>query len=156
MKTTDMNAEKSAFECRRCGHCCQGEGGIVLAPKDQERLALHLGLSLAEFLGAHTTCKGPKVHLGVREDGFCIFFHDGCSIHPARPDICRAWPFFRGNLLDASSWELSLEYCAGINPKLTHEEFVRQGLESLKGQGVGVRNDQDAPNALRLDGIGKP
>lgn len=153
---TDMSQEPSAFECRRCGHCCQGEGGIVLAVKDQERLAAHLGIAVAQLLAEHTTSKGDKVHLGVREDGFCLFFQDGCAIHPARPDICRAWPYFRGNLLDDSSWEMSLEYCAGINPNLSHQEFVRQGLEALRKQGVGVTNDPDAPCALRLDGIGKP
>ena len=151
-----MNTGQSAFDCRRCGHCCQGEGGIILTLKDRERLAGHLGLHLEDFLSAHTTRNGDKIQLGVREDGFCVFFADGCGIHPARPDVCRAWPYFRGNLLDASSWELSLEYCTGINPNLTHEEFVRQGLESLKKQGVGVTGDPDAPSALRLDGIVKP
>lgn len=128
----------------------------MLTAKDQQRLAGHLGISLEDFLAAHTDGKAGKIRLGVREDGFCLFFQDGCGVHPARPDVCRAWPFFRGNLLDASSWELALEYCAGINPRLTHEQFVRQGLESLKQQDVGVTGDPDAPCALRLDGITKP
>ncbi|MFZ5427472.1 MAG: YkgJ family cysteine cluster protein [Thermodesulfobacteriota bacterium] len=151
-----MSQDQPAFDCRRCGHCCQGEGGIVLTSRDRDRLAGHLGLGLDAFIAAHTTRKGEKYHLGVREDGYCIFFEDGCGVHPARPDICRAWPFFRGNLLDATSWELSLEYCAGINPGLPHEEFVRQGLASLKSQGVRHCDEPDAPHALRLDGIVKP
>ncbi len=151
-----MEATQTAFECRRCGHCCQGEGGIVLTSRDQERLALHLGLEPVDFLARHTCRKGERVHLGVREDGLCVFFQDGCGVHPARPDICRAWPFFRGNLVDASSWEMALEYCPGINPGVSHEDFVRQGLECLRAQGVGVTGDPGAPSALKLDGIRKP
>ncbi|GFK95792.1 hypothetical protein NNJEOMEG_03660 [Fundidesulfovibrio magnetotacticus] len=151
-----MEANNLAFDCRRCGHCCKGAGGIVLTGKDQQRLALHLDLPLDRFLADHTVRKGERVLLDVRDDGFCIFFQDGCGVHPSRPDICRAWPFFRGNLLDESSWELCLEYCAGINPSLPHEEFVRQGLATLREQGVGGCGDPDAPSALRLDGIAKP
>ena len=151
-----MSDDRTAFRCRRCGHCCQGEGGIVLAARDRERLAVHFGLLEKDFLAAYTCRKGNRVHLGVRADGFCVFFEEGCGVHSARPDVCRAWPYFRGNLLDAFSWEMSQEYCAGINPKLTHEEFVRQGLESLRCEDVGTTGDPDAPSALRLDGIGKP
>lgn len=151
-----MTTGDKAFECRRCGHCCHGEGGIVLTQKDLLRLAAHLGLAPEDFVEAHATRKGDRLHLGVREDGWCVFFADGCGVHPARPDICRAWPYFRGNLMDAASWEMSLEYCAGINPSLPHEEFVRQGLCELKSQGVGCCGDPDSPHALRLDGIDKP
>jgi len=151
-----MDAQAKAFDCRRCGHCCKGSGGIVLTGKDQARLADHLALSVERFLQDHTVRAGDKVLLGVRDDGFCIFFDEGCGVHASRPDICRAWPFFRGNLLDESSWELCLEYCTGINPSVTHEEFVRQGLAALREQGVGSSGDPDAPCALRLDGIARP
>lgn len=128
----------------------------MLADKDQERLAVHFGLAVEDFLSSHTSRRGGKVHLGTREDGFCVFFEDGCAVHLARPDVCRAWPYFRGNLLDPSSWEMSQEYCPGINAELPHAEFVRQGLESLRTEGVGASDDPNAPSALRLDGIGKP
>jgi Fe-S-cluster containining protein len=151
-----MDDAPSAFECRRCGHCCQGDGGIVLTAKDQLRLALHLGMSLEAFLSAHTSRKGEKVHLGVRSDAYCVFFENGCGVHPARPDICRAWPYFRGNLLDSSSWELAQDYCKGINGEFSHEQFVKEGLATLKDAGVGVTGDPDAPSALKLDGIKTP
>jgi len=128
----------------------------VLAAGDRARLAAHLGMSLQAFIAAHVNRRAGKFHLGIREDGFCIFFHGGCSVHPARPDICRAWPYFRGNLLDASSWAMSHEYCPGINLDIPHEEFVRQGLEALAAQDVGAKDDPEAPNALRLNGIAAP
>ena len=151
-----MTKNQPAFECRRCGHCCRGTGGIVLTIKDRARLAAHLGMTINAFTAAYGDRKGGKLHLGVREDSLCVFFEDGCAVHPARPDICRAWPYFRGNLADAVSWEMSFEYCTGINPDVSHEEFVRQGLASLLAQGIDVTDDPEAPNALCLDGIKVP
>ncbi len=145
-----MSDDSSAFTCRRCGHCCQGQGGIVLAANDQERLCAHFGLSLARFLEAMTETRGGKVSLRAGEDGYCLLYKDGCSAHAARPDICRAWPFFKGNLEDEISWEMVQEYCPGINPKAGHEAFVRQGLEYLARGGLVKKRAPDAPEALTL------
>jgi hypothetical protein len=148
-----MNTAEPAFSCCRCGHCCQGEGGVVLTSKDQERLARHLNQSLDDFLSAHTCAKDGKVHLACGQDGFCVFFQEGCGVHLARPDICRAWPFFRGNLLDANSWEMCMEYCPGINHRVNHEEFVRQGLAYLRGNDLAKDDSPEAPQALCLKNI---
>ena len=34
--------KKTVFDCQMCGQCCEGEGGIVLSPKDLKRLSLML------------------------------------------------------------------------------------------------------------------
>ena len=148
-----MPSPEISFSCCQCGHCCQGEGGVVLTNEDQARLAEYLNLTLKDFLADHTCAKQGKVHLSTRDDGFCVFFREGCGVHPARPDICRAWPFFRGNLVDANSWEMCMEYCPGINPKVNHEEFVRQGLAYLRRHGLAKAGPQ-APNALCLKDLG--
>ena len=49
-----MDKGQAAFDCRRCGHCCHGEGGIVLTSRDRARLAEHLGLDVEGFIEAHT------------------------------------------------------------------------------------------------------
>ena len=36
--------KKTVFDCQMCGQCCEGEGGIVLSPKDLKRL--YEGLNL--------------------------------------------------------------------------------------------------------------
>ncbi|NJB67341.1 hypothetical protein GGQ74_000981 [Desulfobaculum xiamenense] len=144
-----MTGNVRAFECRMCGHCCKGEGGIVMATKDQKRLAEHLGLDLPDFLARYTRTSGGKVLLVTGGDEYCIFFRQGvgCGVHPGRPDICRAWPFFKGNLIDELSWRMVQEYCPGIRPEAGHEEFRRQGLEYLKG--LALEDDPDtAPEAL--------
>jgi len=143
-----MPGTLKAFECRRCGDCCQGRGGIVLMQKDVIRLSRHLNFSRDEFLSRHTTIEHNKVLLNSGPDGYCVFYEQGCGVHPARPDICRAWPFFRGNLIDETSWEMALDYCPGINRQAGHAEFKRQGLIYLRDQGMGADQSDDAPHAL--------
>lgn len=141
----------TAFECRMCGHCCHGEGGIVMTGKDQKRLAEHLGISVDELIEKYAHERGGKLHLNVNDDLYCIFYKEGCGVHPGRPDICRAWPYFRGNLIDSMSWEMIQEYCPGVNPEAGHEEFVRQGREYLHKEDLLRYDPESSPNALISD-----
>jgi Fe-S-cluster containining protein len=142
-----------AFDCAMCGHCCQGSGGIVMGPADQDRLAGHLGRDRETFLALYAESRQGKAHLTTGADGCCVFFVQGagCSVHVAKPDICRAWPFFRGNLEDESSWRMAQEYCPGINPAMSHAEFVRQGYAAMRAEGLITERTESDPNALRLD-----
>ncbi|WP_147821276.1 YkgJ family cysteine cluster protein [Salidesulfovibrio onnuriiensis] len=140
-----------AFECRMCGHCCHGEGGIIMSEKDRQRLALHLGISVEELLEKYSEERNGKISLGTGDDGYCVFFKDGCGVHPGRPDICRAWPFFRGNLIDSMSWEMIQEYCPGVNPEAGHAEFVRQGRQYLRDENLLRYDPATDPNALITD-----
>ena len=139
---------KQAFNCQMCGHCCQGEGGIVMTAKDRTRLAAHLSISEEEMIEKYTQERNGKLHLTCGDDGYCVFYKTGCGVHPGRPDICRAWPFFRGNLVDETSWEMIQDYCPGVNPEVGHAEFVRQGKQYLRDEDL-LRYDPDtSPNAL--------
>ena len=141
----------AAFECKMCGHCCQGEGGIVMTAKDRKRLATHLDISEDELIEKYTQERGGKLHLTCGNDGYCVFYSEGCGVHPGRPDVCRAWPFFRGNLVDETSWEMIHEYCPGVNHEVGHAEFVRQGKQYLRDEDL-LRYDPDtSPNALISD-----
>jgi hypothetical protein len=131
-----------------CGHCCQGEGGIVMTQKDQVRLAAHLGISVEKLVSDYTQERGGKLHLTSGEDKYCIFFKEGCGVHPGRPDVCRAWPYFRGNLVDEISWKMVQDYCPGINPKADHAEFVKQGREYLRNEDLLRYDPETSPNAL--------
>lgn len=142
----------NAFSCRMCGHCCEGKGGIVLSATDQKRLAEHLEVGVEELLARYTDDQGGKPCVTTGKDGYCIFFSQasGCGVHPARPDICRAWPFFRGNLIDEGSWVMIQEYCPGVNPDTGHAEFVRQGRGYLRKHGLLKRDRAHDPVALVL------
>lgn len=59
---------------------------------------------------------GGKLKIRCGEDGYCVFFRQGsgCGVHEGKPSICRAWPFFRGNIEDPASLAMAKEFCPGI------------------------------------------
>ncbi|TVM33332.1 YkgJ family cysteine cluster protein [Oceanidesulfovibrio marinus] len=140
------------FACAMCGQCCEGEGGIVLSRKDAARLAEHFGMAVEAFLAQYAMVQGGKHHLASNGQGACVFYEKdrGCAVHPARPDVCRAWPFFRGNLVDAGSLAMAKEDCKGIRRDVTFAEFRSSGVAYLREKGL-VSSDPDAGNALNLD-----
>jgi len=140
------------FDCRMCGHCCQGQGGIVASAPERDRLAAYLHISVEEFCARYTEAQGKKLVLRCGEDGFCVFFDPktACTVHPAKPDVCRAWPFFRGNLVDEVSWELAQDSCPGIRAESGHAEFARQGIAYVNDNGLAKTGREDEANALRI------
>lgn len=122
-----------------------------MTDKDCTRLAKHLGITVEELLSTHVVHRGGKRHLKTGADGYCFFFKEGCGVHPGRPDICRAWPYFRGNLIDSMSWEMIQDYCPGVNPKAGHAEFVRQGKRYLREEDLLRYDPDNSPNALISD-----
>ena len=94
--------KKTVFDCQMCGQCCEGEGGIVLSPKDLKRLYEGLNLEKQAFLDAYGVFRNRKWQVRTGEDGNCTFFRAGqsCTVHAIKPDVCRAWPFFRGNVAE--------------------------------------------------------
>ena len=143
-------SKKLAFDCKMCGQCCQGEGGIVVTDEEQKNIAGFLHLSLSGFKEKYIYSKSDKDFIQTAKDSFCIFFQKetGCLIHPVKPKVCRAWPFFRGNLVDKTSWEMAKEYCPGINPDVSFEEFIRQGLDYL--QKHNLISEDSMANALKI------
>ncbi len=145
-----MSDSNYAFTCHRCGHCCHGEGGIILAEHDQKRLATHLDMPVEALIERYGEFQNNKIRLITGPNGYCVFFSKskGCSVHPARPDICRAWPFFRGNIIDELSWQLAMDYCPGINSKVTHADFVEEGKKYLQEHGLYATESTTQANAL--------
>ncbi len=138
------------FTCQMCGQCCEGQGGIVVSPTDLERVCQHLQLSAVQFSEQYGCEHNGKLKVRTGSDGNCIFFkeHVGCAVHVARPDICRAWPFFRGNMLDAESFFLAKDYCPGIAPHSTHADFVVEGREYLQEHGLQAKDAKTEAHAL--------
>jgi Fe-S-cluster containining protein len=139
-----------AFDCRRCGECCQGKGGIVIGPGDILRLRGPLHLGEERFIALYGYRQDGKIKLRTGPDNYCIFFlpGTGCSVHRDRPDICRAWPLFRGNMIDAGSLAMAKEFCPGINPMIGHHAFVRAGLLYLKEYRLNASDPEQEANAL--------
>lgn len=137
------------FECQKCGKCCEGKGGIVLSQRDLERLAVFTARSLKEFTLEFCELSGGKLKLRCGADGWCCFFStgSGCNVHEAKPDVCRAWPFFRGNLEDPYSLDMAKSFCPGIGRDASFAEFAAYGRNHVESEGLVSGNGP--ANALR-------
>lgn len=145
--------QTASFSCRRCGKCCEGKGGIVVGPRDLPRLCAYFGLPAAEVLERYTENIGGKPVLKCGDDGFCLFFKagTGCRIHPARPAVCRAWPFFRGNLVDRVSFDMAKDDCPGIGREVSHAAFAHEGFRYLSEYKLRAHDIFHEGRALIID-----
>src|SRR5512134_3825533 len=113
-----------AFDCKKCGGCCYGEGGIVLRPEEIERIADFLGLSAESFVARHVEERHGRRYVRSAPSGYCNFFdHEGqCLIHPVKPGRCSLWPFYPALVKDRATWNHAKEGCPGINPEASFED----------------------------------
>ncbi|MBQ7585929.1 MAG: YkgJ family cysteine cluster protein, partial [Desulfovibrionaceae bacterium] len=130
------------FECQMCGICCEGKGGIVVNTSDLERIANYLKLEPSKVIDLYGEYEGTKLKLRHNQAGNCIFFDKGkgCAIHEVKPSVCKAWPFFRGNLVDPISLALAKEFCPGIKRDVSFQDFSRIGAEYLQGEKLIAQN----------------
>ena len=151
MSKTTARAE-AAFDCRLCGHCCKGKGGIVVSGKDLGRLCAFLACSEVDFESRYGQRRNGKLFIRSDETGYCLFFREnaGCGVHEAKPDICRAWPYFRGNLVDSESLELAKDFCPGIPQGQPHAAFVEEGLAYLLREKLVGGSRTDEAGALQV------
>jgi Fe-S-cluster containining protein len=119
------------FECKQCGECCYGEGGILLQPEETEKIADFLGLTCASFIALHCEERHDRLYIRSASNGYCAFFDRDrqCLIHPVKPGPCSLWPFYPALLKDRSTWDEAKEACPGINPEASFEDFVKASKE---------------------------
>jgi uncharacterized protein len=117
-----------AFECKKCGACCYGRGGILVNEQETRDIAAFLCISLEAFIKAYCETRNGKRYVQSRQDGYCVFFDRErlCRIHPVKPRPCRLWPFYPALLKDKGSWKAAMDACPGINPNVSHEDFVKE------------------------------
>lgn len=143
-------SSSSVFNCRQCGQCCMGEGGIVLGQTDIMRLSQRFSMNETTFLEVYAVPKHGKYTIRSGPDGNCVFFRraSGCTVHQDKPLVCRAWPFFRGNMVDKESFTLAKDFCTGIRPDASHAEFVTEGLRYLAENSLSASDNSSEPTAL--------
>ena len=141
------------FACKMCGECCRGRAGIVVSQKDLARLAEYFKKSCEEVAALYCESSSGKLKVRSGEDLFCIFYRvgKGCSVHMAKPDVCQAWPFFRGNIKDPISLTMAKDFCPGINPNVEYAVFAAAGKAFLQQNGLLANDRMREANALILD-----
>jgi Fe-S-cluster containining protein len=81
-----------SYVCKACNRCCRNYF-IRVNPYEILRLAQFLNLSATDFIEKYVTPETALVH---KEDDTCIFLGPhGCSVHSARPLVCRVYPLGR-------------------------------------------------------------
>jgi len=124
----------NSFECKMCGVCCYGEGGITVQDDEVERIASFLTINDEELVHNFCQKRNNKLYIKTGKNGACVFFKDGegCDIQSVKPAVCYQWPFYSANMEDENNWRMAQEACPGINPNSHHRKFVEQGKLELK------------------------
>lgn len=90
-------------DCTGCSACCRGMGkSIVLDPLDMHRIVQYLKKGVPQLLAGAAELSVsdgivlPNLRMGGEAE-CCAFLDENgrCSIHPARPGICRLFPLGR-------------------------------------------------------------
>jgi Fe-S-cluster containining protein len=131
-------AEKDIFNCRQCGHCCQGETTVSLNVEDQDRLIAYLRKPRQEVVEKYLRITDGVVQMKT-VDGHCIFYtKQGCSVHPGKPWRCGQWPLHESILGDQANFSAIKDSCPGIKGEMGYESFCRKFtryLDQKKKQG---------------------
>jgi Fe-S-cluster containining protein len=80
-----------------------------------QKLAEFLGETTEEFSARYVRRVGDRFSLIEKPGGDCIFWDKeaGCTVYSARPDQCRAWPFWPENVAKPRDWDRVREVCPG-------------------------------------------
>ncbi len=143
---------KIRFHCQQSGQCCH-HNEVMLNPYDIMEMAKFMNMpSLAfvmEYVSIHI---GGSSHLPIAmlkqiQNGECAFLKERkCSIHPAKPKICRAFPLAAVTQFDSKTGKAKSDYvqtkrisCPGTktNKTITFEQFRKQA--DLKRYDEGSR-----------------
>jgi uncharacterized protein len=112
-----------AFTCTRCGDCCTGAPGYVWVTIDEmRRIAEFRGETVESFAERFVRLVDDRFSLIEKPGGDCIFWDKqaGCTVYDARPDQCRAWPFWPENLATRRAWGRVCEVCPGAGQGRVH------------------------------------
>ncbi len=125
-----MIGDEQIFRCRECGYCCHGETTVSLDENDLNRLIKFLKMPLEEVKTRYLRENGNVIQMKIT-DGHCVFYNDGCTIHPGKPWRCRQWPMHPAILKDRNNFETIKESCPGILKNISYEDFCKQLQQSL-------------------------
>jgi Fe-S-cluster containining protein len=104
------------FACQPgCTRCCDQQGYVYLSEQDLVRAAAFLGIKPSEFEARYVYRTRHLLRFRKPRHSQCWFLRsDGCSIHPAKPTQCRAFPFWPEIVESRREWKAAGRYCPGI------------------------------------------
>jgi len=123
------------FECQPgCTKCCEQQGFVYLTEEDIPRLAAYLGMTSSAFEQRYVFRTRRLRRLRVPRHAQCEFLKDGgCSVHPAKPLQCAAFPFWPELLESKRNWKKAGDYCPGIDKgELVQIQLAREVAENMR------------------------
>lgn len=135
--TRETELEKRIFTCRRCGYCCHGQTTVSLDEGDLASMTSYLKLAYEELRPKYLRVTGKVIQMQT-VDGHCIFYNQGCTIHPGRPLRCRQWPLHPSILTDEANFQAIGSSCPGIKKEMGYEQFCRILRELLTRQAASA------------------
>jgi uncharacterized protein len=130
-----LDGREFHFACQPgCTKCCEQEGYVYLTEDDLQRAAAYLGLSPKAFESKYVYRTRHLIRLRVPRHAQCPFLlAEGCSIHPAKPTQCRAYPFWPELVTTPASWHRTAGFCPGIGMgPLVQIETVRGAVAEME------------------------
>jgi len=128
-------AEGMRFECQAgCTACCEQKGFVYLTEADLVRAAEFLGMTPSAFERKYVYRTRNRLRLRVPHDSTCFFLNGtGCSIHPAKPLQCRAFPFWPELVESRREWQKAAHYCPGIGKgALIQIDVVKEQAQEMR------------------------
>jgi Fe-S-cluster containining protein len=123
------------FECQSgCTACCEQQGFVYLTEEDIPRLALYLKISAAAFEERYVYRTKNLRRLRVPRHAQCEFLKDGgCSVHPAKPLQCRAFPYWPELVGNKKNWGKTGTWCPGIGKgELVNIQMAREVAAEMR------------------------
>lgn len=86
-----------AFECARCGRCCEWAGAVKVSASEVDAMADFLGITPEVFSDRFLRLMDDRSGLSLVEnpDGSCVFYSREtrrCAVNPVKPRQCAGFP----------------------------------------------------------------
>lgn len=125
------------FECNKCGDCCAVWPGFVwLVGDDVAVLAKYLNMPEQKVIDNYTNKNPDNLVIQRTSSGACPLFKPnfGCTVHEAKPNQCRTYPFMRLMEGAKEDWEKLTDKCPGVNqgPLIPADEITARIKMSIK------------------------
>lgn len=104
------------FQCQPgCTKCCEQQGFVYLTEEDILNLSRFLKMTPRAFEKRYVYRTRNLRRLRVPRHAQCEFLKaDGCSVHPAKPLQCAAFPLWPELVASKRNWLRTAQYCPGI------------------------------------------
>jgi Fe-S-cluster containining protein len=105
-----------------------------VTPEEIRLISSYIGADPERFVQTFCQISGGRPLLAQQKSGYCIFWNEGCTIHPVKPRMCRAWPFIAGVLADPRNWFAMAESCPGMRSDVSAEEVIAAVASALDSE----------------------